>query len=425
MIRRSTGPIAQGKLKIEAMRKESRYKRVQTQTQTDFEESDEDAKQLIELKKNEKKAIAKIHKVVKEVRKETLELIAKALFEFQRLEATSKRVLSNVSFINGSVLLLALHSTLNFDSDNTEFVNLWIAFSIVWFASLLFAVLPRCFESEQEIKRELHLVRGEEPDALHEKFEDVLLATLSLAMSLSHKDAAAAVYGLWDLSEAYLALVTLAYSLILITFGIFVVVRIGACLKLRKAEVIARFDTERVQKAELIRFALLQSLYKLIQSFFRFAVAWSWRDCLNALVTAIVGSTEEYTQWTYFFVVLAFVSLASACSKRFRCIPTHLKTQQQHEAYLKGATRKEVGLLIDANLKVLLGLALLDALNATLQNHEDIDSAVLCALYWVTAVGGSVISIIGAHYLSQRILKYVASLFLSLSLSLSQTMPLI
>ena len=347
--------------------------------------------------------------------------IENAVIKLKSLDAVLKQLTLNLSFVSTLLLITALDTLLS---------SAWIKFSAVSLASFVVAVLPRCFERVGEIKRELQLEHGKESNTLLEKFEDVLGMTLSIAMSFTWREVAQAMFGLLHLSQSGELVVTLSYSLLLIIIGVFVIVRIGAVLELKKKRVmrmITAFDlntdieTEHQQKSALIRYASVKRLFTMMQSFIKFAVMWSWKDCLSAFITTIFGSMSENSQWTYFCIVTALVSVANAHSEQFICLyPKYLQTEQaeQQERFLKGAARKQVGLVIDASMQMLVVLALLDALVTTLQKLSNNDSADLCALYWVTFVACSAISLLGTYYATKWSLRYVFCLSLSVSIPL-------
>ena len=80
----------------------------------------------------------------------------------QCLDATVNKIVNNLSWVNATLLAVAMKNTLhisfpNADSDHEAANNAWIYFFVIFIIGIILAVAPRAFEDLDEMKRELDL----------------------------------------------------------------------------------------------------------------------------------------------------------------------------------------------------------------------------------------------------------------------------
>jgi len=133
--------------------------------------------------------------------------------------------------------------------------------------------------------------------------------------------------------------------IIMTTFGICLVIRINSVYEKKEQEVIKyldefddRFNTLDEEKRVLLKFAFTKRSIKLTETVVKFAIAWSWRDCINQFIYAIYDDDGNGDvvgqQWGYFITIALFPSVAFAFSEQF------------HILYPKNATPKEQQLFL-------------------------------------------------------------------------------
>lgn len=255
-----------------------------------------------------------------------------------------------------------------------------------------------------------------EVNDLVEKFEDLFVATLSNTVSMAWRDAAKATFTLIvGGSTSATATAYFFYALFMTTFGIYLVIRIGGVFDKKEREIIKyleefddRFNTPNEEKKQLLKFAFQKRSIKLTQTVIKFAIAWSWRDSINAFIHAIYGSdaTDPIAQqWGYFFTIALFVSVAFSFSESFYILyPKNAKTPEEQQAFLKDKSRLQVNDVLYDNFKFVVGMALFDALMVSLESlgtGSTVSNGVQCFLYWIVAVGGISLSIVGTHYVEK------------------------
>jgi len=258
----------------------------------------------------------------------------------QCLDATVNKIINNLSWVNATLLAAAMYNTLvldfpNIGDDYAKANNAWIYFFVIFSIGIILAVIPRVFEDLEEMKRELALQGVEnkiimgmkaavaakekkietkkansttaklhnfveaatnEGGELVEKFEDLFVATLSNTVSMAWRDAAKATFALTTSSSSATATAYFFYALFMTTFGAYLVIRIGGVYE-KKAKAIIhyletfdpRFNTAGEEKKQLLKFAFVKRSIKLTQTVIKFAIAWSWRDSINAFIHAIYG----------------------------------------------------------------------------------------------------------------------------------------
>ena len=161
----------------------------------------------------------------------------------------------------------------------------------------------------------------------------------------------------------------------------------------------------------------------LTQTVVKFAIAWSWRDSINAFIAAIYGNEDNGNpigqQWGYFITIALFVSVAFSFSEQFYILyPKSLtsgkldindpnKVQEfinNRDQFLKDKARIQVNDVIYDNFRFVVGMALFDALMKSLQSlgeGDTVSNGVQCFLYWLVAISGISLSIVGTHYVEK------------------------
>ena len=252
-----------------------------------------------------------------------------------------------------------------------------------------------------------------EVNDLVEKFEDLFVATLSNTVSMAWRDAAKATFTLIiGGSTAATATAYFFYAIFMTTMGIYLVIRIGGVFDKKEKEIIRylddfddRFNTPSEEKKQLLKFAFVKRSIHLTQNVVKFAIAWSWRDSINAFIAAIYGSDATDVvaqQWGYFFTIALFVSVAFAFSDQFYIL--YPRSVEQQQAFLVDESRKQVNSVLYDNLKFVVGMALFDAFIVSLESlsaDDDVSNSVECFLYWLVAIGGSSLSVVGTHYVER------------------------
>eukprot|EP01084_Bolivina_argentea_P154884 269973_1 len=105
-------------------------------------------------------------------------------------------------------------------------------------------------------------------------------------------------------------------------FGIYLVIRIGGVYEKKENEMQKylqeydeRFNTNTEEKRLLLKFAFFKRSIKLTPTVIKFAIAWSWRDCINSFINAIYCGNSNYgthivgEKWVYFITISIFVSI--------------------------------------------------------------------------------------------------------------------
>ena len=88
--------------------------------------------------------------------------VQQTLMAEQCLDSTVKKIISNLSWVNATLLAVAMKNTLWIDFNNvgTDYEsanNAWIYFFVIFIIGIVLAVVPRAFEDLDEMKRELDL----------------------------------------------------------------------------------------------------------------------------------------------------------------------------------------------------------------------------------------------------------------------------
>eukprot|EP01084_Bolivina_argentea_P113989 203052_1 len=381
----------------------------------------------------------------------------------QCLDKTVNKIVNNLSWVNATLLAVAMKNTCEIDFPNApsdkhaHANNAWIYFFIIFTLGIILAVIPRAFEDLDEMKRELelqsnekkilmgdpnalaelekkkqekaekekHLDRKEkvkkvydfvevEANSLVEKFEDLFVDTLSNTVSMAWRDAAKATFALIISTDSATATAYFFYALFLTVLGIYLVIRIEGVYEYKEVAIQEyletfddRFDTTSDEKKKLLGFAFIKRSIKLSTTVIKFAIAWSWRDCINAFMRAIYGDSGGdlvAQKWGYFLTIACFVSVAYSFSDQFYILYPKNVSKEEQEAFLKDKSRISVNNLLYDNFKFVVGMALFDALMTSLRSlsySDDVPNGLLCLLYWIVAVTGISSSVIGIHYLKK------------------------
>ena len=92
----------------------------------------------------------------------------------QALDATVKKIVGNLSWVNATMLAVAMKNTLNIefsntDADHSAANNAWIYFFVIFGASIVLALSFRLVEDLDEMQRELELKTTEKLNDLKPK----------------------------------------------------------------------------------------------------------------------------------------------------------------------------------------------------------------------------------------------------------------
>merc|ERR1712232_1104373 len=166
-----------------------------------------------------------------------------------------------------------------------------------------------------------------------------------------------------------------------------------------------RFNTAGEEKKQLLKFAFVKRSIKLTQTVIKFAIAWSWRDGINAFIHAIYGTSDDVVaqQWGYFFTIALFVSVAFSFSEQFYILYPKNASPEEQALFLADKSRLIVNDVLYDNFRFVVGMALFDALIKSLQSlaDGDVSNGVLCFLYWLVAITGISLSIVGTNYVEK------------------------
>eukprot|EP01083_Nonionella_stella_P064245 167281_1 len=375
----------------------------------------------------------------------------KVLISEQCLDQTVKKIVNNLSWVNATLLAVAMKNTLSLEfpdvsDEKAAANNAWIYFIVIFVIGIILAVTPRAFEDLTEMKRELELQEAEihkinhdetehkerpaledsgwnsskiydfievEVDDLVEKFEDLFIPTLSNTVSMAWRDAAKCTFALIIVTPSATATAYFFYALFMTTFGLYLVIRIGGVYEEKEQEMVEylhsfdeRFQSQNEQKKELLKFAFRRRSIKLTQSVVKFAIAWSWRDCINTFIHAIYGSTDGnlvMQQWGYFITIALFVSVAFSFSDQFHILVPKNASPEEQQLWLTDKSRLIVNDVLYDNLRFVVGMALFDALIVSLESLSgtDLSLSVICLFYWTIAIGGICLSVVGTHHVQK------------------------
>merc|ERR1719447_40107 len=116
-------------------------------------------------------------------------------------------------------------------------------------------------------------------------------------------------------------------------------------------------NTVDEKKRLLLKFAFTKRTIVLSQTFIKFAIAWGWRDFINALIEAVYGvdSADEAVSayWGFYFVIALFVAISFAFSDSFHILypKQRMTSGQAVDEWLESVSRKQVNAVIYDNLR--------------------------------------------------------------------------
>eukprot|EP01084_Bolivina_argentea_P113988 203048_1 len=230
---------------------------------------------------------------------------------------------------------------------------------------------------------------------------------------MAWRDAAKATFALMISSASATATAYFFYALFMTMFGLYLVIRIGGIYEKKENEMQKylqeydeRFNTHTEEKRLLLKFAFVKRSIKLTQTVIKFAIAWSWRDCINSFIHAIYGGNSNDgtdlvgEKWGYFITIAIFVSIAFSFSEQFHILYPKNTTKEEEQIFLKDKSRITVNNVLYDNLRFVVGMALFDAFIISLESlkHGSMSNSLQCLLYWVVAIGGISFSVVGTNY---------------------------
>ena len=157
-----------------------------------------------------------------------------------------------------------------------------------------------------------------EANELFSKFNLLIISTLSNSVAMGWRDAAKSTLSVLISSDAISSTVYFVYAALMTIFGIYVVVRLNQYFERKQTQIIGYLDnkhhsnTFEGERRRLLKFSFVKRLVNLTDSSIKFAIAWSWRDSINAFILAVYGEPDadnDFGIWSYTIMITLFVSL--------------------------------------------------------------------------------------------------------------------
>jgi len=199
-------------------------------------------------------------------------------------------------------------------------------------------------------------------------------------------------------------------------FGLYFVVRLNQYFEHKQSLIIKYLhenNTFESERKELLKFAFIKRFIHLIDSSIKFAIAWAWRDSINAFILAVYEDEESEEDddggvWSYTIILTLFVTACYAVSDDYYII--YPKNKDEQNKFPKNKSRNIANKMIYDNLRFVVGLSWFDSINETI-GFTDTDyvaenPVTLAVVYWIVAIVGIFLSVIGSNYCTKYELRH-------------------
>merc|ERR1712228_521353 len=227
----------------------------------------------------------------------------------------------------------------------------------------------------------------------------LIIATLSNTVAFGWRDAARNTLS-YIKSDGVSSTVSFVYAASMTLIGIYVVVRLNQFLERKQALLIDHIwkkneeSTEESVRKQLLAHEFRKRMIKLSDSSIKFAIAWAWRDSINAFLRAVYG---EDGVWSYTIILTLFVSACYAVAADYYII--YPKNKKEQQTFFKSKSRNIGNKMIYDNLRFVVGLSWFDSINHTVgftdSDYVAANPVNLAVGYWLIAIVGVCASLIG------------------------------
>eukprot|EP00484_Ammonia_sp_Unknown_P027536 CAMPEP_0197033802 /NCGR_PEP_ID=MMETSP1384-20130603/12108_1 /TAXON_ID=29189 /ORGANISM="Ammonia sp." /LENGTH=676 /DNA_ID=CAMNT_0042463659 /DNA_START=45 /DNA_END=2075 /DNA_ORIENTATION=+ len=264
-------------------------------------------------------------------------------------------------------------------------------------------------EAEIRMEMKIFLYVEQEVNDLLQKFQNLAIASLTLAVAIGWRDAAQSTLAVLVSDTIISTSIYFVYAMLMTILGIYVVVRLNKYFE-RKKQFILKYlqnsentNTYESERKLLLKYAFDRRTIAFADSAIKFAIAWSWRSCTNAFIRQIYGDAEDaanpvLNHWGYTVILSLFVSVLYAVNDDYYIIYPRNKDSQAK--YDTNTSRTLTNTIIYENLRFVVGMSWFDSLMVT-ANASHLSPKELTAVYWAIALSGIILSVMGTHYMTR------------------------
>jgi len=151
------------------------------------------------------------------------------------------------------------------------------------------------------------------------------------------------------------------------------------------------------EQKRLQKFAFLKRTITLVNNAFKFGIAWAWRNSINAFIWEVYGHPQDVDivdpvmhQWGYTIMLSLFVAVLFAINDDYYIVfPRNQHSQQEFDS---NSSRIVTNSIIYDSLRFVIGMSI---------GESNLQGSKLAGAYWVVAISGIILSVVGTHYMTK------------------------